>query len=137
MKTPALVSATAVLATALASLGVAPAAHAADCTTVEPSSTAYQLRISPTYVVVNGGATVTLATRLVRDGRECGPGARVGFWTRGKGQTTFRLSRTGTTDSRGLATARFTVGNDFRWYTNHVVGGREAARSIAGLVQVR
>lgn len=135
--TTARLLASALVTAAVAAVVGAPPALAADCSTVEPATTPYQLRISPSYAQVKAGTTVVLYTRLVRDGRECGPDSRIGVWTRGQGQTAFRLSRTGGTDARGLMTASFAPRADFRWYTNHVHSGSEAARSTVGLVQIR
>jgi hypothetical protein len=110
-------------------------AQAAVCDGVYPPGQAYGLRISPSYAKVKKGAALQLFTRLVRGNQEC-PGERVGWYTRGKGGTIYRLSRATTTQGRGLVAQTYIVGNDFRWFTDHLRNNARVAQSPGGLVQI-
>ena len=102
-----------------------------------PDTRGYALRISPEYIRVKPGTAITLSTRLVRTDGQHVPGKAVGFYTRGKGGTTFALSRRTTTDDDGLSYGFFTVRADFRFYTNfNLTPTTIGARSTGGLVQV-
>lgn len=115
--------------------GATPAA-AANCRSAYAPGN-YALRISPATLVVNRGAIVRLTSRLIKPGLECG-NERIGFYTRPRGGTVFRLAVGQTSNSRGLVDASFTVRDDFRWYTNfNINANTPGARSSSGLVQVR
>lgn len=124
---------------AVAAVGTATPAAAADCPNQYPPGNAYGLRISPSYARISPDSIVTLSTRLVRGPQECGPGLRVGFYVRQANRTSFYLARRTETDSRGLVVRRFFPGKtDFRWYTQYNSSAvTVGARSGAGLVQVR
>ena len=137
-----LVAAAAAAATAVPLLVVAGAtpAAAADCRN-EYAQGNYVLRISPAYALVRPGSTVRLTSRLVRTNAECSF-ERIGYFTRGRNQASFRLAVPQQANARGLVDATFTTGagvtSDFRWYTNFNLNAvTPGARSSVGLVQVR
>lgn len=104
---------------------------------VAPVAAGFALRISPEYIRVKPGTTVVLSTRLVRGDMSHVPAKAVGFYTRGRGGTTFALSRRTVTDDDGLSYGFFRPADDFRWYTNHNVSATQVgARSTGGLVQI-
>lgn len=117
-------------------ISAAPA-QASDCAGVYPPGQAYKLRISPSYALVKKGAQIDLSTRLVRGNLECGPGERVGWYTRGRGKTVFNLSRATTGNARGLVIQRYIARDDFRYFTDHVRGNVRVAQSVGGLIQTR
>ncbi|MDP3713067.1 MAG: hypothetical protein Q8R60_11365 [Mycobacteriales bacterium] len=112
-------------------------AQASDCTAVYPPGQAWKLRISPSYALVKKGAAIDLGTRLVRGNLECGPGERIGWYTRGRGKTVFNLSRATTGNSRGLVVQRYIARDDFRYFTDHLRGNARVAQSVGGLIQTR
>ncbi|MCW2778714.1 MAG: Amidase [Frankiales bacterium] len=106
---------------------------------VAPATPAgFALRISPATTTVRKGAAVQLSLRLVHTDGTAVSGARVGFYTRGKGASTFALSRSLVTGADGLAFASFKPATDFRWYAVYDVDAKtRGATSAPGLVQVR
>jgi hypothetical protein len=122
----------------IASVVTASPAAAANCS-YPATSSPYALRISPTGTArIAKGDSITISTRLVKGSTLCA-GRHVYLYVHGRGEwnngvPTFHLSRTGTTDSNGLASWTYTnQQSDFRFYTR-LEGS--TTKSATGLVQV-